>query len=153
MGLDELEELAVRSVRSFRLSTTRRNHMASLRAIFAWLADVHIAGELWIDGSFMTRKIDPSDIDMILRLRSDEFESRSKRDALNNIVSDDIYNRMKCDIYLLLEHPESDTSSFVKSQKQRRFVIRTFGHQVKNRQPKGIAVVNLAHGAPSLWNS
>lgn len=152
MTLGDLEQLTLRSLSSFRLSTTRSNHLASLRAIFGWLEDVRICGEMWIDGSFMTEKIDPSDIDLILRIRSDEYEPYNKRTALERLVSDDIYARMKCDLYLLLEYPTSDFGAFEISSARRTLFLDTFGRQVNDKSPKGIAVIQLPSGKPESWN-
>ncbi len=35
--------------------------MAGLEAVIKRLVDTRIEGELWIDGSFLTEKIDPGD--------------------------------------------------------------------------------------------
>src|SRR5687768_4916634 len=59
-------ELRARCVDDFPLSKTRPKIMASLEAAIARVKAANIPADLWIDGSFITRKIDPSDVDLAI---------------------------------------------------------------------------------------
>ena len=63
-----LEEIDALCVDAFPLSSTRKRLMAGLRAMVDRLVDVGIQGNLWIDGSFLTTKTDPDDVDIVLEL-------------------------------------------------------------------------------------
>src|SRR5438445_1558865 len=65
MGLDEVQALCVDH---FPLSKTRNMIMLGLFSVVERLRDAGIEGELWIDGSFVTEKIDPEDCDIVLRI-------------------------------------------------------------------------------------
>lgn len=70
-----LPELRVRCVTEFLQSTSRSVIMAGLEAIIRRFVDTRIEGELWIDGSFLTEKIDPGDVDVLLRIRAEFFDN------------------------------------------------------------------------------
>lgn len=66
MTLDGLQALCVTS---FPLSGTTPRIMAGLKMIIDRLSQYGIRGDLWVNGSFLTRKIDPSDSDVVLFVR------------------------------------------------------------------------------------
>lgn len=49
--------------------------MAGFEAVFERALAVGIEGETWIDGSFLTKKIDPGDIDFIFLMDARFYES------------------------------------------------------------------------------
>jgi hypothetical protein len=63
LTIDTLRDLCVTD---FPESTVRADIMAGFEAIYERALAVNIEGELWINGSFTTNKIDPEDIDLIL---------------------------------------------------------------------------------------
>ena len=63
--LDEVEMICVHG---FHLSTTRSIIMDGLRLMVQKLEQAGIQGDLWINGSFLTVKIDPEDVDIALRI-------------------------------------------------------------------------------------
>ncbi len=67
MSLEELYQFTVRNPR-FTLSRTREQIMRNLWIVAGQLQRWRIGGELWVDGSFLTEKIDPGDVDFVLVL-------------------------------------------------------------------------------------
>lgn len=65
MTLSELHEVVVEDTR-FRISKTRTMLMKNLWTLCACLDRCGITGELRVDGSFLTEKIDPRDTDVVL---------------------------------------------------------------------------------------
>ena len=63
-----LDEMEVICVHGFHLSTTRFTIMNGLRLMVQELEQAGIQGDLWINGSFLTVKIDPEDVDIALRI-------------------------------------------------------------------------------------
>lgn len=68
MSLGDLEKLCVQS-NMFRTSNTRSTIMQGLRHVVDTLSNEAIPGEVWVDGSFLTKKIDPADVDILLSVR------------------------------------------------------------------------------------
>src|SRR5579883_3612246 len=71
------EEVQSRCVDGFELSTSRKRLMESFRVVLGCLTAVDISCEIWLDGSFTTEKIDPSDIDFIAVVDSRLYDNGS----------------------------------------------------------------------------
>ncbi len=59
-----LEEVQVLCVDAFPLSASRVRLMAGLRAMVDLLTTDGVSGNLWVDGSFLTKKLEPEDVDI-----------------------------------------------------------------------------------------
>ena len=102
------EELRRRCVEEFPLSQSRSNIMSGLEDIIEKLANWDVTGELWIDGSFVTNKIDPEDVDVLLRIDADLYDtgSQAQRDAIDGFGSSALKASHHCDSYVLREYPQ-----------------------------------------------
>src|ERR1700733_2464521 len=65
-----LQEIRCACVDKFPDSITRRGLMDDFEAVLGRLTQSRIEGEVWLDGSFVTSKVNPRDIDFILRCPS-----------------------------------------------------------------------------------
>jgi hypothetical protein len=72
MSMADLRQLCVSE---FPLSTTRDRIMSGFEEVVRKLDSVGIVGEVWVNGSFLTKKIDPNDIDASLRLQVDVWDN------------------------------------------------------------------------------
>jgi hypothetical protein len=72
LSVNEIRNLCVIP---FALSKTRGAIMDSLDQVIASLEGNGVVGELWVDGSFVTRKIDPADADVVLRCDGEFYEN------------------------------------------------------------------------------
>ena len=52
----------------FALSQRRKTIMDNLTHILERVGGASIVGEIWLDGSFLTKKIDPCDADLVLHV-------------------------------------------------------------------------------------
>lgn len=150
MTLDDLAQLAVHQLPR---PAFRPSHIECLRVILKELSTFATRGEIWVDGSFLTNKPSPGDIDIILRMRADEYNdgSGTKRDFIDWLCSADAKTRLHCHVLDLLEYPQTD-SRYAKSVEDRNHWLNFFGTYRDNITPKGLAVVTLLDGAPSSWN-
>ncbi len=82
MSISDLRELCVGK---FDLSHNRAEMMAGIEAIVKRLRKAGILGQLWINGSFVTEKIDPNDVDILLYMDIGFFESASAEQK--NVIS------------------------------------------------------------------
>jgi hypothetical protein len=104
MTLIDLYVLCVNSQR-FSDSMSRNRIMARLeRAIQSLIAN-SIPGEVWVNGSFLTEKIDPEDVDVSIRVDGDFYDmaTAQQRQILRWIT--EIADSEKIDGYLHLEWP------------------------------------------------
>lgn len=74
MPLDALSQLCVAP---FTTSATRAPLMAKLEAFVVKLRQHVVVCDLWIDGSFISEKIDPEDIDLTFVVHGDVYDSLS----------------------------------------------------------------------------
>lgn len=143
----ELETLKQLCVDAFPASATRRPIMAGLLCVVRQLSRLGIIGELWVDGSFLTSKVDPEDVDVVLSLQSD-FADRCNPEQTEAVlwVAGDLHDSHKCHSFVLVQWPEGHPRywdghySYVYWMKQWGF------DRAECR--KGIAVVQLPQGKP-----
>lgn len=141
-----VEELPPLCVADFPLSTSRAGLMTGLRAMVDLLATDGIQGDLWVDGSFLTRKLEPEDVDVVLEVaatalraatpvqvaRLTWFSSRQRADVAQK------RGQYFCDCYLFVEVPGMPS--------MRGYWLRQFGRDRSNN-PKGIVVLQINGGA------
>ncbi len=52
--------------------------MNGLEAVVDRLIKAGIQGEIWVNGSFVTEKLDPSDVDILLEIKGEFFDNTSR---------------------------------------------------------------------------
>jgi len=134
-------------VERFNNSQTRETIMQGLEAVVARLEVAGVPGDLWVDGSFVTEKIDPEDVDVILMSIAHFYDtaSASQRAAMDWLDSN-LKATHKVDSYLWLELPATDPQSVERDQ-DRTYWRGQFGFG-REDEPKGVAVVTLSGRTP-----
>jgi hypothetical protein len=123
-------------------SKTRPAIMDGLDELVSVLRAHRIRGELWIDGSFLTCKVDPNDSDVVLRLDWTFIEAASSGQlAALRWINSDLVETHRCDIYQFVEYPE-DHPSFWVGEYLHAYWMRQWGFD-RHDNLKGIAVVEL----------
>jgi len=121
MSVAELKQLCVME---FPLSKRREAIMRSLESLLAGLSSATVKAQVWIDGSFLTKKIDPDDVDLVVVIQEQDFSLSMtipvRRDALVRIVKQEFTIPVKCDSYLNIEYPQGH-SRYGLGQKQRTY--------------------------------
>src|SRR5690348_320273 len=108
-GFHPLPLTAIRRfcVDAFQLSSTRANIMNGIETVVQRLEAAVIIGELWLDGGFLTEKIDPEDVDMVLRVAGAIYDSGTveQHDVIDWINSN-LKAALLCDSYSFFEYPD-----------------------------------------------
>jgi hypothetical protein len=144
MSLGDLDNLCVAR---FPLSTTRRDIMAGFRAVIDRIIQCGIAqGEIWVNGSFLTEKIDAGDVDFCLLVPSRFYDSgtdkqRATIDWLNSRENEP-KRLFHCDTVAEIIYPEKSPLHYLCEPMLEHW-RNTYGRSVRTREPKGIAVVSL----------
>jgi hypothetical protein len=148
MTLERLHQVAVEHPR-FKLSRTRQQVMRNLWVVAGSLCQWQINGELWIDGSFLTEKIDPPDIDFVVAL-SETFLNVATPEqlAIVNWLCEDNTQPAKtllsCDSYAHYKQIPGDPGYgdylVVDAHWKKHFGTS------REHQPKGIAVIAIPGG-------
>lgn len=146
VSLEELHQLTVENPR-FPLSKTRAQIMKHLWTVAGCLCRWGIFADLWIDGSFLTEKIDPSDVDFVVVLPVGFLDTitQEQEKVLDWLCEDSTQPAKKtfsCDSYALYETDPSDPghSDYLTMD---AYWKKTFGHSIRGVQ-KGMALVRLS---------
>lgn len=135
--LDDLQSLCVDA---FPLSSSRPRLMNGLRTLVRNLDGIGVHADLWIDGSFVTAKLNPEDIDVVLCFGGQEELTVTQYQFLRRLLraqstAQANYARLHygCDFYIA---PEARPA----------YWLRWYGHDRKDN-PKGIVIVRINGGA------
>jgi hypothetical protein len=139
-GLHEMFLPALRQlcVDGFPLSTVRAALMGGIEAVCGSLSAALIPAQVWIDGSFMTRKIDPADADLAVRLSYAALPNPGPEQlALIGRITGQQFPG--CDSYVFVEypagHPRHGAGDMMRAYWQRQFGF------TRTDQFKGVAVI------------
>jgi len=121
--------------------------MAGFEAIFERAAALVLRGEIWVDGSFLTKKIDPGDIDFIFIVSAAFHESGSaaQREFIDWLISneDDPKKSFLCHTDVVLRYDAGSPWYPLTVSTLRHWDQNVYGYTVTTKEPKGIAVVQL----------
>jgi hypothetical protein len=143
MSLGNIEELCVNR---FPLSSTRKEIMAGLKATLEKIAASGIAGDVWLNGSFVTEKIDPTDSDVVLMIPATFYESGT--DAQKHIIDwltsrdEEPKKLFKCDAYVHLQYEPGTPEEKLWESTLARWQ-RLYGFGPVTGKPKGIVLLDL----------
>ena len=135
-----IEDVKALCVTNFPTSRSRPAIMEGLEKALRLLHDHNISAEVWLDGSFMTKKIDPADVDIILSINGEIFEKGSEKIKsvvmLFNDTSD--LKSFFCHSYILIMYPNSNDATLRDgSTEDHNYWLELFGTSRGNDE-KGI---------------
>lgn len=134
-----LEEFENIFVNSFRISQSRKKIFERFMVWWEKLIQIYHIHEIWIDGSFVTNKINPNDIDVVVFVHVEDFLNLSRQWA--SIRNDELI-----DAYLTLAIcKESEIlvrqDEYYEFINSRNYWRGQFGFD-RNDSPKGFVVIN-----------
>jgi len=140
-----LADLEFSFVNKFPESQTRKDIFMGYIGFISKLKQFGISCEQWIDGSFVTSKIDPNDIDFVSIIDKYVLDSLPKlaKQELKEMFNPTIAKtKYKCDAYLLIKVPHS--SSYYNSNyiPYKAYWRGHFGFD-RFEQPKGILKIQI----------
>jgi hypothetical protein len=137
-----VQDVEATLVNGFVESTTRRDIFERWTRMRSAIAAVVSLREQWLDGSYVTTKIDPDDADVVVHLDGDEVENldTTAEFTLQALVAGkQTQATWRCDSYPLVEYPEGHPlrEAF---ERQRSYWADFFGKD-REGNPKGIVRV------------
>lgn len=126
-------------VGAFPASITRGRLMGNLGCLIDLINQSRIRGDLWIDGSFLTQKLNPDDVDLIFVVPIAEYQAMdSQQQAFfawyrNN----SLYDQYRCDNFHLIRDSVHPINEFSYA-----YWLRQFGFS-RSDQMKGLAVIKV----------
>lgn len=138
----ELHELKKICVDDFPLSNSRLVIMEGLEKVIDKLRTNDIQGEVWINGSFVTKKINPNDVDLVLRV-SAQFLDNANPEQRNIVdwLSSNLKTAFHCDSYVFSEWPVNH-KNYLIGKRMNDYWTKLFGFS-RGGNPKGIVVISL----------
>lgn len=137
------EQMRQLCVTKFPLSTAREPIMIGLERLIGELASRSVSTDVWVDGSFVTEKINPADVDVVLCTDGRVYdEGTDQQRALLHTVNANLKEDLGCDSYLFLEYPQGHPL-YEEGRRLREYWLRQFGVS-RSGEPKGIAVIEVA---------
>jgi len=140
MSLADIRQLCVDP---FPLSRTRADIMDGLGILTVKLMNSNIKGQLWVDRSFLTQKINPGDADIVLSVSHLLYDNGTtqQKSTLEWMATEDLKPVYHCHNFLFLEYPTSH-SLHGEGEKMKDYWLNWFGKS-RSKQKKGIAVIEL----------
>jgi hypothetical protein len=139
-----VEEIRDMCVKAFPLSKTRKKIMDGLEAVINTLSNEKVAAQVWVDGSFLTEKIEHEDSDVVLVIENDVYvNGTAKQKQLIEVISLNLKNtQYLCDSYVHIEYPQGH-ALYWHGEWMRAYWIRQFGVS-RGKEDKGMAVVTVS---------
>lgn len=138
-----MAELRKVCVDRFPLSSTRDMIMGGLEDIVNKLRSHNLVGDLWVNGSFMTEKINPNDVDVVLFVDGEFLKNATpqQQEAID-WLSSDLRKSHRCDSYIGIRWPES-SPRYSEGEYWRAYWTRQWGFNRNDEPVKGIVVISL----------
>lgn len=131
-------DLRALCVTAFPLSTTRDPIMCTLEAMCTAISVSLIRSEIWVDGSFLTKKIEPNDVDAVVVIQHGSH-TPEQHAVLERVAQKRFASPHQCDSYVNIEYPRNH-AKFSTGEFMRAYWMRQFGFS-RGEQIKGIAVI------------
>jgi len=119
--------------------------MNNLESAISEINRQSIPGTIWIDGSFLTEKLNPDDADIALIVSRQSLVSLSvaQRDFFDNFSTTSYYDRYKIDNYGIVLDPSAAFDHWLYA-----YWLRQFGWS-RDDKMKGILTVQVPFLVPS----
>lgn len=141
MTVDDVEKIFVTG---FPSSNTRQGIIDGYKKHADDLAKIINECVQFIDGSFVTNKNDPGDIDMVCLIDGDTVDALApaEQTKLAALLSGPATKAThKCDAYLVVTYPETHPA-YPAARQQRKYWMGEFGFD-RQDHPKGIVTIDV----------
>jgi hypothetical protein len=139
----DMKELRRICVAQFPHSLTRPKVMDGLEQVVERLNRSGLPMEAWIDGSFLTQKLNPEDSDIVANVAGAVYDGASSTQKLviQWLSQAELRKDFLCDNYCFIEYDRTHSLSGV-SEWTRAYWVRQFGFS-RGVEMKGMAVIKL----------
>lgn len=141
MSHKDLEKIVVGA---FPLSKRRGALWTSLTFVLDALRDLKIPCDVWVDGSFLTKKIDPCDVDFILDIPVSAMDKATPEQAqfIQNIAGQLYRKSDNLHSFVMFKTPLGHAMHADMAVAHNQWE-NDFGHAFTSREPKGIALIEV----------
>lgn len=112
--------------------------MSSLEGMCTALSVSLIRSDVWVDGSFLTKKIEPDDVDVVVVIQHGP-QTPAQNAILERVATKKFVSPQQCDSYVNVEYPKAHPNHSI-GEFMRAYWMKQFGFS-RGQDIKGIAVV------------
>jgi hypothetical protein len=129
----------------FPKSKSRKELWQNFSELVGNIAALGIKCEIWVDGSFLTEKIDPSDVDFVVDVPIDLVQTfnEQQQGLLEDLKNREFRRSKKLHSFVMFRAPLGH-NFYPASQESHKQWSKDFGYSYIKKEPKGIAVVEVA---------
>jgi hypothetical protein len=119
--------------------------MDGLRNVVGGLNQLGFRLEVWVNGSFLTQKINPEDSDVAVRFQGEDFDAAppAQQRQFHQYVNMDFKAVHKCDLYAFPEY-NAGHALYDYGQWRKAYWLNKFGYS-RAEDPKGLAVISIPY--------
>ncbi|MGI2295671.1 DUF6932 family protein [Paenibacillus sp. GXUN7292] len=137
----KLDEFEQQFVYDFSTSTRRTVIYNNFRQWLDQLLQVLPPRYVWLDGSYLTQKIDPNDMDLVLFYYPEDIQDQQQAAILGDLINR-VSRSYDCDAYLCLSFEHWSSQQLQTFPQQNHTIMQTywmgqFGFD-RSREPKGM---------------
>lgn len=140
----KLDEFEQQFVTAFTSSTRRPTIYDNFKRWLDQLLQVLPPRYVWLDGSYLTLKIDPKDIDLVVFYYPEDIQSQQQADVLKDVILQQS-RRLDCDAYLSFSFERWTPQQLAKVPDQNKIMqtywMGQFGFD-RAKQPKGMVQID-----------
>lgn len=140
-----VENFEKQFIEEFPSSNTRKQLYSNFKEWLEKLTEIQQPDRIWLDGSYLTRKINPNDIDLVVFFRPENIGSKEKAAKISNLVNN-VSRQYDCDAYLCLDVEHINSNNMNPQLQQDSIMIKYWMGQFtfdRKRNPKGLAEFNM----------
>lgn len=113
--------------------------MRSVEALCTAVSTALLSTEIWVDGSFLTEKIDPNDVDLVVVVQGGSWPGTGQQRHVLSRVANKDFGAPPCDSYVIVEYPVGH-KHYPEAELMRAYWIKQFCF-TRNEDMKGLAVI------------
>ncbi|WP_050587392.1 hypothetical protein [Mesorhizobium sp. LSJC269B00] len=137
------DELKVLVVDAFPLSTKRPLLWQRFLNLMDEARQLKLEFEVWIDGSFLTQKIEPSDVDFVLDFDVDAINNPAPSQVpFLRELANQAFKPQKLHSFIMFHAPTAH-GQHAEGERLHDQWVKDFGFSYVAREPKGIAVLEV----------
>lgn len=133
-------------VNNFPESSTRTDLLVNFKDLCASLRHSLSNGfVVWIDGSFVTQKLNPNDIDLVFFINSTDYQPNEE--SLRKLINREFCRTQKLDCYFVQVYPSNHPNYLIETDSDIKewlsLFTRTRIHRNGKKYPKGVVQLSF----------
>lgn len=139
-----LEDLKKITVDGFSLSSKRKELWANFIELIEKISILKLPCEIWVDGSFLTKKIEPNDIDFVVDFPIGVTDNPTSEQVvmLDDLGARAFYRTKKLHSFVMFTAPAGHNYYPISRTSHQQWE-KDFGFSYIKKEPKGIALIEV----------